>query len=308
MRIAGAKVAIALCLVLSAVVSTAQSLGDVARQDRDRRAQLTQHSRVLTNEDLQQEKILPITKPEADLVASHVQEAESIATSVPAQQQPSASVLANTPLWGVAEQPGFSLGAYARTLRQNKTRLEQENAAVKQPVPRITNETLAEILPSSAEIKRSEENQKAESQPAQSHAAAIDPGRPLIRTSRGDSLWRLARIHLGDGRLWPVLWESNPEIRNPQRLVVGQLLRLPVQELNFARIKMNDKRLKVVMAKKATVQPGTNLRTASAPQTNPLKGSSVQSFDVVSYLPARLSTWAVAGLATFVKPSAYPTR
>ena len=323
MRIAGAKIAITLCVVLSAAVCAAQSLGDVARQERARKSHLTQHAVVVTNDNLQQEKILSAASAEEQPVVSQLPATlEVTPNSVPAEPPSIAFVSANTPRWEVADQPGFSLGAYARALRQERIRRDQKHAAMNQAAEKITNETLAEILPPAGEVKRPAENQKNENQPAQPPATevqvetvqpivpkqqpTIETGRPLIRASRGDSLWKLAKVHLGDGRLWPVLWESNPEIRNPQRLVIGQLLRLPVQELNFARVKMNHKQVKVITAKRNTVQPSTTIQTAGVTPSSP--ASSVRTFDVVSYLPARLSTWAVAGLATFVKPSAYPTR
>lgn len=49
-----------------------------------------------------------------------------------------------------------------------------------------------------------------------------------IRVPRGASLWKLAYAYLGAGRLWPALWKANPEIRNPNHLRAGQLLRCPV--------------------------------------------------------------------------------
>jgi hypothetical protein len=45
-------------IVLSVPSLWAQDLGDVARRDRDRRARLAIHGPVLTNEDLQRERIL----------------------------------------------------------------------------------------------------------------------------------------------------------------------------------------------------------------------------------------------------------
>ncbi len=325
MRITGTKVAIMLCMMLSAAVSTAQSLGDVARQDRARKSQLTQHATVITNDELQQERILPTVKSENQPVVFHASATDEATpmTNTPVEQPAVAWVSANTPRWEVADQPGFSLGAYARALRQERTRREQKNSAMKRAAGKITNESMVEMLSATSEVKSAEksknENQPAPAtefqvattqpiEPKQQPPQITDAGRPLIRASRGDSLWKLARIHLGDGRLWPVLWESNPEIRNPQRLVIGQLLRLSVQELNFARVKMNYNHAKVVTTKRNTVQPNTTTRTASAPQMNPMMGSTVQSFDVARYLPARISIWAAAGLATFVKPSAYPTR
>lgn len=33
----------------------------------------------------------------------------------------------------------------------------------------------------------------------------------VIRVRRGDSLWKIARHHLGHGRLWRLVWQNNPK-------------------------------------------------------------------------------------------------
>ncbi len=51
----------------------------------------------------------------------------------------------------------------------------------------------------------------------------------LIRP--GDSLWKLARLHLGSGSRWNELLAVNPAISNPNRLQPGTLLVVPATEL-----------------------------------------------------------------------------
>jgi nucleoid-associated protein YgaU len=48
-----------------------------------------------------------------------------------------------------------------------------------------------------------------------------------VRIERGDSLWRLAKRHLGNGSRWRELAELNPEISNPGFIRVGDQIRLP---------------------------------------------------------------------------------
>src|SRR5512146_689779 len=227
MRTAGPKVAITLCLTLSATVSLAQSLGDVARQERERRAQLPQRARVITNEDLKQERILS-SSPEQGMASS---EAPQPSSNVRVEQQAAPLVGPNVPRWAVADQPGFSLGAYARALRQARQIREQQNAAVQAPAPQVANAEQPRAAQPATEVTRAvlDRNENLN----RPHAARVthavirnesDPGAPVIRVSRGDSLWRLARTHLGDGRLWPLLWQANPEIANPDRLRIGQRL------------------------------------------------------------------------------------
>ncbi|MBK0870218.1 LysM peptidoglycan-binding domain-containing protein [Saccharopolyspora sp. HNM0986] len=51
---------------------------------------------------------------------------------------------------------------------------------------------------------------------------------PMLRTHRGDSLWELAKIHLGDGTRWREITDLNPHLSpEPQFLRAGDWLRLP---------------------------------------------------------------------------------
>jgi len=47
----------------------------------------------------------------------------------------------------------------------------------------------------------------------------------------GDSLWKLARLHLGSGSRWNELLAVNPAITNPNRLQPGTMLVVPATEL-----------------------------------------------------------------------------
>ena len=52
-----------------------------------------------------------------------------------------------------------------------------------------------------------------------------------IRIQPGDSLWKLARRHLGSGSRWNELLASNPTISDPNRLQPGAMLVVPTTEL-----------------------------------------------------------------------------
>jgi len=62
--------------------------------------------------------------------------------------------------------------------------------------------------------------------------AAIDnPSAAVSNTVvSGDSLWRIAQRHYGDGNRWSVIYELNKEIigTDPNRLRIGQELKLKV--------------------------------------------------------------------------------
>jgi hypothetical protein len=52
-----------------------------------------------------------------------------------------------------------------------------------------------------------------------------------LRIQSGDSLWKLARLHLGRGSRWNELLAANPAISDPNRLQPGTLLVVPATEL-----------------------------------------------------------------------------
>jgi hypothetical protein len=192
------RIAMSAFVLLSAGLCLGQSLGDVARQERERRSKLPKHTAVITNEDLEKDKIFSAPFDTEQMAASNAADTAPPVTTLPS---------ANVPLWEVAEQEGFSLGAYARTLREERQRRERQSGLAQKPAT-------APVAP-----------------PERKPPAALQTGLRLIRVERGDSLWRLARRHYGAGRLWRLLWQVNPEIRRPNLLSAGQMLRQPGDEL-----------------------------------------------------------------------------
>jgi nucleoid-associated protein YgaU len=53
------------------------------------------------------------------------------------------------------------------------------------------------------------------------------PAKKSVKVARGDTLWKLAREHLGRGTAWKCLAEANPELGAPERLRIGQRIMLP---------------------------------------------------------------------------------
>jgi LysM repeat protein len=54
------------------------------------------------------------------------------------------------------------------------------------------------------------------------------PKRKIIRVRRGDSLWRIAKRHLGKGRKWAAFYKANKaKIDNPDLIYPGQTLIIP---------------------------------------------------------------------------------
>ncbi|HKM83470.1 MAG TPA: LysM peptidoglycan-binding domain-containing protein [Candidatus Acidoferrum sp.] len=50
-----------------------------------------------------------------------------------------------------------------------------------------------------------------------------------VTVQKGDTLWRLARVHLGRGAAWKCLMAANPELGEPERLRIGQKVLLPAE-------------------------------------------------------------------------------
>ncbi len=70
-----------------------------------------------------------------------------------------------------------------------------------------------------------------------------------IRVQPGDSLWKLARLHLGKGARWNELLASNPNLSDPTRMQPGTLLIVPAPHL----------RPRAQPLATLTVQPGDSL-------------------------------------------------
>jgi nucleoid-associated protein YgaU len=59
-------------------------------------------------------------------------------------------------------------------------------------------------------------------------ANAVVPEVSIVTVTRGDSLWRISRLRLGNGMRYTVIYEANSsQIRNPNLIYSGQVLVLP---------------------------------------------------------------------------------
>lgn len=92
--------------------------------------------------------------------------------------------------------------------------------------PAITSAQLA------VEVQRTQApTQAAPAERIAPTAASLNTGEKLTHTVRkGDTLWDIAGVKLGDSRKWPVLFALNKDqIKNPDRIYPGQVLTLPGQ-------------------------------------------------------------------------------
>jgi len=118
------KLAIAV-LAISCSAARAQSLGDVARLERDRRAKMAHHAPMLTDEDLRRDQILQ-KPPQSDSALPSPDNSTSLDENLP-------------------------LGDYARALRQRRLAepLPPENAVATGPAPEQLPSTLVLATPES---------------------------------------------------------------------------------------------------------------------------------------------------------------
>jgi len=65
--------------------------------------------------------------------------------------------------------------------------------------------------------------------PAAAASKTVHGSPPVITVQAGDTLWALARVHLGRGSDWPRLARANPQISDYLRLQIGSQLQLPPQ-------------------------------------------------------------------------------
>ncbi len=62
---------------------------------------------------------------------------------------------------------------------------------------------------------------------AMAGVAELKPGHPTrYVVKQGDTLWDIASTFLDKPWLWPALWKANPEVKDPHRIYVGDVLRI----------------------------------------------------------------------------------
>lgn len=183
------------CVLLFGVASSfAQDLGEAARQERLRRQRQAHRApRVYTEQDLARPQILdPEDRARFEAARKNSDAPGTLrATELPGSE---------------SRLPPVSLGDLARYYRLLRQQQENEQAEVAQEAPQSQRRPRT-LAPRSV-------------RPAPARA---------VRVERGDSLWKLAKEHLGRGSEWPQLARLNPEIIDPDLIHVGQWIRLPVE-------------------------------------------------------------------------------
>jgi nucleoid-associated protein YgaU len=211
-----------------------ESLGEVARRYRRQKLENSEAAEAAKRQpasrfpmDLSQPTFASPVKPVAPLVApnSHPrQTAKPLPRVAPSRRDP------------------FSRQRFSPSLPNNRAPLSPNLAAP--PKPAIS---LADVAPRVPAVRTAAPaaapNLLLPSKPLPARpslAPRVAPVAPLvnnisrakaIRIQPGDSLWKLARRHLGSGSRWNEILASNPTISDPNRLQPGAMLVVPTTEL-----------------------------------------------------------------------------
>ncbi|MGD0921586.1 MAG: LysM peptidoglycan-binding domain-containing protein [Terriglobia bacterium] len=247
-------------LCLCAAPGFAQSLGEIARQERARKqSQPARPSHVYTNEDMTRPQIL---LPEDQTRFQATREETKPTLAQPADKIPVISPwLDEIPLGDVARHYRLQ-----KQLQQGQqlSDLPGLGSATPLAAPIISKPPSVPVpTPAADPLKRSSLRGLTATE-----GRAIE-GAGGVRVARGDSLWKLAKRHLGSGMKWRQLAALNPQLTDLQIIRVGEWIRLPLapsasQMAKMVRVHKGD-----TLWKLARVELGTGLAWECIAEANP---------------------------------------
>jgi nucleoid-associated protein YgaU len=256
-------------ILLCAAASFAQDLGQIARQERERKKEHAPRATyVYTNDDLQRQQIL-IPKDQARMLAARtaaanpaVEAAQAPASGAPlaVAASPAPASIPPAPVSAPAtasaspqvastkavtfEPPASPLEAIVRLVREAAAQKRPPTRRSARPVmayppfgvrppaarTRTVHQEIVASLVSRPVFPRLQRHyQILERQP-------IDLGMAdIVTVEPGDSLWKLAKRYLGRGARWRELAALNTQIVNANVLQVGEWICLPAGNLQNAR-------------------------------------------------------------------------
>jgi len=227
--------------ILGIASGFAQSLGEVAREERERKEENSRRPRVYTNEDLARPRIEGReSREEAAAAAS----ASTVSGQTPAEQDASLPL----PIIWPDNVPLGDIARFYRKQRELESVKELRFAIEAPPVldlDFLLPTPLASPLPDFSPDFFANELLPPPSVPEPVWDHFAEAGN-TVRVERGDTLWKIAARHLGDGRAWPRIAAANPELKDPNRIQAGQTLRLPGTGISSATgISSSEKRVRV---------------------------------------------------------------
>jgi nucleoid-associated protein YgaU len=254
-------------LLLGTTTSFAQSLGDIARQERERKQNEPQReTHVYTNDDLQKPHILVPEDQVRALAARRATSAPTVAATVPAAPVPVAALAATpvlpaiTPLPALPASaptqpaPGATPGVAEVPVQDPATSISNSPS---RPEPQRVERTAFAPAPRTALVSSPSGWKIVYAEPVSAERRIAAPVIPTptptptptpklvpapvakprrtvdtrtatdVQIQRGDSLWKLAKKYLGSGLRWHELAALNPEVSNPDILRIGESIHLP---------------------------------------------------------------------------------
>jgi len=267
----GLKSGVLVSLILGcAAASFAQDLGEIARQERERRKEQPARSTyVYTNDDLQRQHIL-VPEDEARVIAARngasnpaVQVAQAPVPPAPLAAAASLAPAATSAAPSAAPVAARAAAPISHSTFSASTVMVQPKLSPLEAIRRLVQEASVQERPAIATHRRAiayipfgmRPVPAAQTKPMRretatspvSRAAFVRPRRPLagpqpvdlgvadvVTVERGDSLWALARRYLGSGRRWRELAALNSQVLNPNVLHVGEWICLPSGNIQSA--------------------------------------------------------------------------
>lgn len=223
--------------ILGISSSFAQSLGDVARQERERNED-SRRPHVYTNEDLARPQI--VVRDSGETVVD-AESASEVPSEPPSVEIPSRAL-------NIVWPDTVPLGDVARFYRrQRELELAKElQFAVQEPpaldLDSLLPNPLATPLP---DIWKELPPPPPVAEPLWDHSAEPKIPENTVRVVRGDTLWKIAGRHLGNGKAWTQIAAANPELKDPNRILPGQTLRLPATAAGISSSSSSEKLVRV---------------------------------------------------------------
>jgi nucleoid-associated protein YgaU len=227
LELSGLALSFGVMALVPAAAAYSQSLGEIARQEQERRrAQPSPPTHVYDNDDLARPHILLPEDKERFQAAKKKAE--------PATVETPAETAENKPKVELPVQPSVPQEPETRTTvlvkpvsrpmpqkLQPPTRVSEETAVSRAAAPRTAAPLPTRMVRAQVEIPTQRVRARGVSRTA------------TIRILPGDTLWKIASKYLRGGKDWMLLAAYNPQVRDVMRLPVGMSVLLPEEALRF---------------------------------------------------------------------------
>ena len=212
-------VLLACFFALGVTPSLAQSVADIARQERERQKNLPRPSKhIYTNDDLQRSQILvPEDRGQIEADAS---DPSPVLDAEPGNATSESILKKEIPLGDVARH--YRLLKRIQEIQQADRTDVLPGRKIKLASPSLKRPAMITVP------KLHWKQPRLAPQPeSRERVAPDDAGK--IRINQGDSLWMLAARYLGNGTRWHEFLAANPQLKDPNLIRAGEWVRLPFE-------------------------------------------------------------------------------